>query len=121
MEKCLASIRAEKRFVNRIGSRGDAQRQIARRQRLREAQDIGRHLRVFTRKHAARAAETGEDFIGDQQHAVAVAQPSHAGQEFDDPVAGEDPATAGEWIQFIELWARDDYPGIDRYVFAPGD
>ena len=28
-------------------------------------------------------------------------------------------ATAGEWIQFVELSTRADYLNIDRYVFAP--
>jgi hypothetical protein len=34
-------------------------------------------------------------------------------------VSGEDARTAGRWIQFIDLWRRDDYPGIERYAFAP--
>ena len=37
----------------------------------------------------------------------------------DDPSPGEDAATAGEWIQYIELWQRADYANIDRYVFGP--
>jgi len=40
-------------------------------------------------------------------------------RRLDDPQPGEDPATAGQWIQFVELWARKDYPFIDRYLFAP--
>jgi hypothetical protein len=40
-------------------------------------------------------------------------------RRMDDPVAGEDPKTAGKWIQFIGLWQRTDYPYIERYVFAP--
>ena len=31
----------------------------------------------------------------------------------------EDPANAGEWIQYIELWPADTYPGFERLVFAP--
>lgn len=39
----------------------------------------------------------------------------------DDPKAGEDSATAGEWIQYIQLWSARTYSGIDRLVFqAPG-
>jgi len=34
-------------------------------------------------------------------------------------VPGEDEKTAGKWIQFIELWARSDYSGFERYVFVP--
>ena len=37
----------------------------------------------------------------------------------DDPSPGEDTATAGEWIQYIALWQRADYPNIDRYDFGP--
>jgi hypothetical protein len=40
-------------------------------------------------------------------------------RRMDDPVDGEDRATAGEWIQTVDLWARDDYPYIGRYAFAP--
>ncbi len=40
-------------------------------------------------------------------------------RRIDEEAAGEDKATAGEWIQFVEVWARDNYPGIERYVFAP--
>ena len=40
-------------------------------------------------------------------------------RRLDDPVAGEDPATAGDWIQFVELWERKNYPSIDRFEFAP--
>jgi hypothetical protein len=39
-------------------------------------------------------------------------------KRIDDPVQGEDPATAGEWIQFVELWARKTYPYFERYEFA---
>ncbi len=41
------------------------------------------------------------------------------GRRMDDPVTGEDAAMAGEWIQYIDLWLRKDYPWIERYVFAP--
>ena len=40
-------------------------------------------------------------------------------RRMDDPVAGEDPATAGEWIQFIELWPEATYPGREFLVFQP--
>jgi hypothetical protein len=40
-------------------------------------------------------------------------------KRMDDPVEGEDAATAGEWIQTVSLWTHDDYPWIERYVFAP--
>jgi len=40
-------------------------------------------------------------------------------RRLDDPVAGEDPATAGQWIQYVDLDTRKDFPSIERYVFAP--
>ena len=39
-------------------------------------------------------------------------------RRIDDAVPGEDEKTAGKWIQFIDLWARNDYAGIERFVFA---
>jgi hypothetical protein len=40
-------------------------------------------------------------------------------RRMDDPVPGEDSAMAGKWIQYVDLWARRTYPGIERYEFAP--
>ncbi len=40
-------------------------------------------------------------------------------RRMDDAAPGEDSATAGEWIQYVDLWEKRDYPGIERYVFAP--
>ncbi len=40
-------------------------------------------------------------------------------RRMDDPAPGEDQKAAGKWIQFIDLWPRADYPGIERLVFAP--
>lgn len=40
-------------------------------------------------------------------------------RRLDDPTPGEDSATAGDWIQYVELFTRKDSPGIERYVFAP--
>ncbi len=37
----------------------------------------------------------------------------------DEERPGEDAKTAGDWIQYIEMWPRKDYPGIDRLVFQP--
>lgn len=37
-----------------------------------------------------------------------------------EPTPNENAATPGAWLQYIELWARDDYPNINAYVFAPG-
>ncbi len=37
----------------------------------------------------------------------------------DEAQPNEDPATAGEWIQYIELWPADSYPGFKRLVFTP--
>ena len=38
-------------------------------------------------------------------------------KRMDDAKAGEDSATAGEWIQYIDLWPAKTYSGIDRFVF----
>jgi len=40
-------------------------------------------------------------------------------RRLDDPQSGEDPATAGDWIQYVDLWTRAGHPYIERYVFAP--
>lgn len=40
-------------------------------------------------------------------------------RRMDDAVAGEDPATAGSWIQFIDLWPEAGYPGRESLVFPP--
>jgi hypothetical protein len=42
-------------------------------------------------------------------------------KRLDDPKPNEDAATAGEWIQFIDLRERSDYAGIERYEFAPAN
>ena len=39
-------------------------------------------------------------------------------KRMDDPVAGEDPATAGEWIQFIDLWTEAGFPGANSWSFS---
>ncbi|HEX3651374.1 MAG TPA: hypothetical protein VHU18_00965 [Rhizomicrobium sp.] len=44
---------------------------------------------------------------------------SLSSRRMDDAVPGEDARRAGKWIQFIDLWRREDYPYIERYVFAP--
>ena len=40
-------------------------------------------------------------------------------KRMDDEKPGEDKASAGEWIQFIELWPVKGYPWIERFVFQP--
>jgi len=40
-------------------------------------------------------------------------------RRMDDPVPGENPETAGKWIQYIDVWPQADFAGIERYVFAP--
>jgi hypothetical protein len=36
----------------------------------------------------------------------------------DEAKPNEDEESAGEWIQYIELWPADSYPGFERLVFA---
>jgi hypothetical protein len=50
------------------------------RERLAHAQEIGRDRRVLAREHLAGAPEAGRDLVGDQQHAVLVAQRARARQ-----------------------------------------
>ena len=40
-------------------------------------------------------------------------------KRMDDATAGEDTATAGAWIQYIQLWSAKTWSGIDRFVFQP--
>jgi hypothetical protein len=40
-------------------------------------------------------------------------------KRMDDAQSGEDPATAGEWIQYIDLWPAKSYSGFERFVFQP--
>lgn len=40
-------------------------------------------------------------------------------KRMDDAKPGEDSSTAGEWIQHVGLWAKKEYPWIERYVFQP--
>ena len=42
-------------------------------------------------------------------------------KRMDDPVAGEDSATAGEWIQFIDLWTEAGFPGREFLIFQPAE
>jgi hypothetical protein len=37
----------------------------------------------------------------------------------DEAQLNEDATAAGEWIQYIELWPSDSYPGFERLVFPP--
>ena len=39
-------------------------------------------------------------------------------KRMDDTLPGEDPNTAGEWVQTVTLWGPKDYPWIERYAFA---
>jgi hypothetical protein len=40
-------------------------------------------------------------------------------RRLDPPVAGENPATAGTWIRFVDLVAVAGYPGVKYMVFEP--
>lgn len=40
-------------------------------------------------------------------------------RRLDEPVAGENPATAGTWIRFVDLVAEAAYPGVKFMVFEP--
>jgi hypothetical protein len=40
-------------------------------------------------------------------------------RRIDDNAKPDDPIDAGEWIQFVDLGRRGNWPGIERYVFEP--
>jgi hypothetical protein len=40
-------------------------------------------------------------------------------RRIDDNAKAGDPIDAGEWIQFVDLGRRYNWPGIERYVFEP--
>jgi hypothetical protein len=42
-------------------------------------------------------------------------------RRLDAPVAGENPATAGKWIRFVDLVAKAAYPGVKFLVFEPAE
>ena len=68
-----------------------AERQVAGRQRLRQADDVGGDRGVLAREHPAGAAESREHLVGDEQRSVSIAEASRAGQKFarpDDHPAG---------------------------------
>jgi hypothetical protein len=44
---------------------------------------------------------------------------SIARNRMDDAQPGEDDKTAGQWIQYVELWPQQEFPYVDRYVFQP--
>ena len=49
------------------------ERYVRTRDGLREREHVGLHAPVLKREPTAGASETGNDFVGDQQHVVAVA------------------------------------------------
>ena len=63
-----------------IRSQHGGEGEVTARQRLAYAQDVGRDAGPLAGKHAARAAEPGRDFVGDQQDAVTVARLAQAAQ-----------------------------------------
>lgn len=40
-------------------------------------------------------------------------------RRMDDEAPGEDKATAGEWIQYVDLSERKSYPDYEKCIFAP--
>ena len=40
-------------------------------------------------------------------------------RRLNDEMPGEDKATAGEWIQYVDLWEKSGYPGLGDLIFAP--
>src|SRR3546814_396191 len=76
-EGALARV-VEETIVDRLRGQHRAQRQEAAGQALGQAQQVGLDAGLFASEHRAGAAEADRDLVGDQEHAVHVAQFAHA-------------------------------------------
>ena len=79
-ERAVLLVRAEEAVVDALGGQGRRQRQVAARQALAEAEEVGRDPLLLAGEHRPGAAETGRDLVADQKHAVAVAELAHRAQ-----------------------------------------
>ena len=57
-----------------------AEREVARRDRLRELDHVRLHAPVLEAEHPSRAAEAGDDLVGGEEHVVLVADLADAGE-----------------------------------------
>ena len=67
--------------INFVGRNRDRHGHIAAGQSFRNAQDIGTYAGMVKRKHLPGSAESGRDFVGDQEDAVPVAERAQLRQE----------------------------------------
>ena len=77
----LAPVRIE-RVVDLLLDDGDGHGHIAARQPLREAHEIGRDARTFTRKEPSRTPKPRRDLIGDEEDIVRVAEGAQLSEIF---------------------------------------
>ena len=78
-ESALARI-VEEAVVDRLRAQHRGQWHEAAGQSLRQAQQVRLHARLLAGEHRAGAAEADRDLVGDQEHAVRVAEFACASQ-----------------------------------------
>src|SRR6516225_5837788 len=81
----LRPVLAQEGLVDSLGRSRGPERQIAGRESLRQADEIGTDRGVFRGEHATRASKAGENLVGDQESSVAVAQLAGTGKKFRRP------------------------------------
>ena len=72
-ERALARVLVVERVEDGVAGEHHRQRQVAARQALRKAEEIGRDASLLAGEHRPGAAEADRDLVGDQVHAVPVA------------------------------------------------
>ena len=67
--------------IQDLGAAGDRGQREAAGKAFGHGGDVGRHLMVIHGKHLAGAGKAGLHFVGDQKHAVLIAELAQRGQE----------------------------------------
>ena len=80
-ERALFGVRAEERVPDASGRERGRHREVARREPLREAEEVGHDRLLFAGEHRARAAEADGDLVEDEEHVVPPGDLAHATQE----------------------------------------
>jgi hypothetical protein len=77
VEESFAAVITQECLIDYFRRRGNAHRQIATGEGLRETNQVWAYAAMFAGKHFPCAAESRKDFIGDHQSAEFVAQPAN--------------------------------------------
>jgi hypothetical protein len=80
MQKAARHVVVDERVVDGVARHHQRQRQVAAADALRQAQEVGPDARLLAREEGAGAPAAHRDLVGDQVHAMAVAQRAHAAQ-----------------------------------------